>query len=325
MNVFLTGGTGFVGGALLQALLGRGAAVTALTRRSPSQENPSTPLLRWVEGDVTQPGAWTSQLADHDVVVHAAGRLGAFGISESEYHELHVEGTRRLMGAAAAAGVERILYVSSPGVLGPTADKPKSEDASYGPTNSYERSKAAAEKHVLEIASAGAPIVVVRPEFLYGPGDLHVLGLFRAVATKRFFFVNGGRSYCHPTFIDDGVRGMMLALEKGRAGEVYQVAGEKSVSFHQFIATMAEAMAVEVPRLSLPRPLVYAGASVLEIAGQMTGITPPLTRSAVDFFSTSYRFSWEKANKELGYRPQVSLVEGLQRTVAWYRENGYLS
>ncbi|MDJ0754498.1 MAG: NAD-dependent epimerase/dehydratase family protein [Ardenticatenaceae bacterium] len=325
MNVFLTGGTGFVGGALLQALLSQGAAVTALTRRSPSQVNPSTPLLRWVEGDVTQPGQWTSQLTDHEVVVHAAGRLGAFGISEAEYVELHVEGTRRLMEAAGEAGVSRILYVSSPGVLGPTVEKPKSEEAPYGPTNPYERSKAAAEKLVLEMASTGAPIIIVRPEFLYGPGDLHVLGLFQAVATKRFFFVNGGRSYCHPTFIEDGVRGMMLALENGRAGEIYQIAGEKSVTFHQFIAAMAEAMAVQVPRLSLPRPLVYAGAAVLEFAGQLTGITPPLTRSAVDFFSTSYRFSWAKANEELGYRPQVSLGDGLRRTVAWYRENGYLT
>lgn len=324
MTVFLTGGTGFVGGALLQALLNQGHQVTALARRLPDNGFEDRPGLRWVRGDITQDGPWPAAITGHDTVVHAAGRLGVFGVSEAAYNLLHVEGTRRVLYGAEAAGVKKILYVSSPGVLGSTDGPPQRETAPYQPTNPYERSKAQAEKLVRQRAATGVPVVIVRPEFMYGPGDLHVLGLFQAVHSGRFFLINGGRSTCHPTYIDDGVNGMLLALERGRPGEIYHIAGEAPVPFQDFIAEMARALKCRPPRLSLPRPLTLAAATVLEQLGRWTGITPPLTRSAVDFFSTSYRFSWEKARQELGYEPQVPLAIGLEKTVAWYRQNGYL-
>lgn len=324
MSIFLTGGTGFVGGALGRALTQRGENVTALARNISKQPAEAEWRPNWVVGDITKDGSWKEALSGHDTVVHAAGRLGAFGISEAAYNRLHVDGTRRLFEAAAACGVERILYISSPGVLGSTNGPPLTELAPYGPTNPYERSKAAAEKMVLEMAAAGLPVIVVRPEFLYGPGDLHVLGLFKAIESGRFFLINGGRSTCHPTFIDDGVRGMLLALDRGQPGEIYQIAGPAPVEFRHFVDGMAEALGSSRPKLSVPRSIALAGAAVLEQIGHWTGWRPPLTRSAVDFFSTSYRFSWAKAERELGYRPHTALPDGLRQTVAWYRQNGYL-
>ena len=323
MKIFLTGATGFVGGALSRALLARGDKVTALVRQPPPESGSWE--IRWVRGDLTADGSWLTALAGHDAVIHAAGRLGAFGISEKAYVQLHVEGTRRLLEAAGSAGVRRLLYVSSPGVLGPTRGSALTEEAPYRPTNRYERSKALAEKLVRKFAEHGLPVVIVRPEFLYGPGDLHVLGLFRAIQRGRFFLINGGRSSCHPTYIDDGVRGMLLALEKGGEGEIYQIAGESPVAMRDFSAEIAAALGREPSWMSLPRPIMVAGAAVLEQIGRVAGWTPPLTRSAVDFFSTSYRFSWQKARQELGYEPAITLEEGIRRTVAWYRQNGYLS
>ncbi len=324
MKVFLTGGTGFVGGALACALTRAGHQVIGLIRPNRGRPAPPPAGVTWVEGDVTRPESLRGCLDGCDWLVHAAGRLGAFGIPDAEYYRLHVLGTRHVLEEAAAGGVRRILVVSSPGVLGPTGGPPQDETAPYAPSNPYERSKAIAEKEALTFVERGLPLVIVRPEFLYGPGDHHVLGLFRAIQSGRFFLIDRGRSFCHPTFIEDGVRGMLLALETGAIGEIYQVAGETSLPMAAFTAAIARTLGRPVPRFLLPRGAAVTAANLFEQIGRLTGLTPPLTRSAVDFFSTSYRFSIEKARRELGYQPQVSLEEGLARTVAWYRENGLL-
>jgi nucleoside-diphosphate-sugar epimerase len=250
--------------------------------------------------------------------------LGQSGVPESAYHQLHVEGTRHLLQAAAEASVERILYISSPGVLGPINGKAAEESAPLAPGNPYERSKAAAEKVVLAFAGDGLPVVIVRPEFVYGPGDLHVLGLFKAVQRGIFFYIGGGQAVCHPTYIDDLVRGMELCLEKGRAGEIYHIVGPQSVTFQEYGQTIAAVLGVRKPRLRIPERLALAGAWFLEGSAKITGITPPHSRTGVAFFSENRHFSWEKARQELGYEPQVDLAAGVQRTADWYRQKNLL-
>ncbi|MGB1251023.1 MAG: NAD-dependent epimerase/dehydratase family protein [Candidatus Promineifilaceae bacterium] len=324
MRVAVTGATGFLGAALCRQLVADGHSVVAISRNALPQ--PGLPLdnLTLRSADVTQLSTLTTVFDGCDWVIHAAGRLGAFGISEDAYTQLHVNGTRNVLTAAHKAGALRILHVSSPGAVGPTVGTPKDESAKYEPSNRYERSKASAEKVALQLSEQGVPVIVVRPEFVYGPTDLHVLNLFRAVAGQRVPLINGGRSYCHPTYIDDAVEGMLLALINGRIGEIYQVAGEESIPMRAFLSQIADELGVPAPRLNAPRRLLKPLAEVAERVGTRTGITPPLTQSAVDFFSTSYRFSWAKAADELGYRPKTTLQNGIRQTVAWYRANGYL-
>jgi nucleoside-diphosphate-sugar epimerase len=227
-----------------------------------------------------------------------------------------------VLNAAVTAGVRRILYVSSPGVLGPIDGPEADETAPPAPSNAYERSKAAAEQLVCGMAAEGLPVIIARPEFLYGPGDTHVLGLFRAVQRGLFFYVGSGQNTCHPTYVDDAVAGLMACLEQGRPGQIYHLAGPRPVTFRELAESIAAALQVRPPRLRLPRPPAWWGAAVMEFAGKVTGLTPPLSRAGVAFFSENRRFSWQKAHRELGYTPQVDLPEGVARTVAWYREKG---
>ena len=157
MKIFLTGATGFVGGSLARALIGRGHTLTALFQPSSNRQRLAGLPINWVEGDVTRPETLTGLLDGQERVIHAAGRLGAFGISQEAYIDLHVGGTRNLLGEAVKAGAGRILYVSSPGVLGPSSDRPQEETAPYRPTNRYERSKALAEREALSFYEKGAP------------------------------------------------------------------------------------------------------------------------------------------------------------------------
>lgn len=324
-TIVITGATGFVGSALARALHGRGHEVVGLARATSDRSRLQDLDLRWIVGDVLEPRTLEDAFAGADVVIHAAGMLGQAGIDEAVYQRLHVDGTNHVLAAVERLPrPPRVLYVSSPGVLGPIDGPPADETAPYAPSNPYERSKAAAEQLVRVYAAQGLPVVITRPEFIYGPGDLHVLGLFTAVARGVFFYVGSGRNTCHPTYIDDAVDGMLRCLEHGRAGEIYHIAGPAPVTFRELATTIAAEIGVAPPRLAVPTAVAWTGALGLEALGRLLRRDVPLSRSGVAFFSENRRFSWQKARDELGYAPQYDLARGVQATVAWYRETGYL-
>jgi nucleoside-diphosphate-sugar epimerase len=325
LRIVITGVSGFVGGALARALVGEGRQVVGLVRPSSNTSHLSELDIVLVEGDVTDPQSLAALFQPGDWVIHAAGMLGQSGVPESSYHKLHVEGTRNVLTAVEKAGVGRVLYVSSPGVLGPIDGPAADESMAVAPSNPYERSKAAAEKAAQEFAAQGMTIVIARPEFIYGPGDAHVLGLFQAVQRGIFFYIGRGQAVCHPTFIDDAVRGMILCLEKGRPGQIYHITGPRPVTFEEYGRTVADALEVRRPWLRLPKFAGLIGAVMLEFLGKVLGFNPPLSRTGVDFFSENRRFSWQKANRELGYQPEVDLAEGVKRTVDYYRQQNLLS
>lgn len=323
-KIALTGATGFVGGALARALAGQGHEIVALARPFSSRAHLADLPITWVEGDVTDRESLRGKLDGAAWLIHAAGMLGQAGVPERAYFALHEQGTNNVLAEAETAGVGRILHVSSPGVLGPISGPPADETAPLAPSNPYERSKAAAEQVALVYARGGLPVVIARPEFIYGPGDLHVLGLFKAVGNGRFFTISGGHHTCHPTYIDDAVTGMLLALQQGRVGEIYHITGPEPVTFRELGATIAAALGVSAPTLNLPRPLAMAGATGLELMANILKKRPPLSRTGVAFFSESRRFSWQKAHNEFGYVPKYSLQCGVDVTVSWYRENGII-
>ncbi len=322
MKVVVTGATGFVGGALVRALLAEGHEVVGVKRPSSHQPNLQHPNLTWANADVTDPASLRGLFDRADWLIHAAGMLGQAGVPESAYFQLHEQGANNVLTEAEKASIARILYVSSPGVLGPISGPPADETAPLAPSNPYERSKAAAEMVAQVHARAGLPVIIARPEFIYGPTDLHVLGLFKAVRDGRFFTINGGQYHCHPTYIDDAVSGMLLALRNGRPGQIYHITGPKPVAFRVLGQTIAAALGVPPPRLSLPRWLAWLGAAGLEIGLGLVNKQPPLSRTGVAFFSEDRRFSWQKAHEELGYTPQFDLERGVAETVAWYRAKG---
>jgi nucleoside-diphosphate-sugar epimerase len=324
MRVFITGATGFIGGALARELVKQGSEVHALVR--PSADSSTLKQLRVTchVGDVTDPASLDG-FGGTDWIVHAAGRLGEPGVSEAEYHRVHADGTRNLLAAVQAIPrPPRVLYVSSPGVLGPVHGAPATEDAPRRPSNPYERSKSAGEVIAHEFVAQGLPVVLVRPEFVYGPGDRHVLKLFQAIQRGRFLYVDGGRHYCHPTFIDDAVAGMLLCMARGRPGEIYHVTGPRSVKFRELAEAISAALGVPPPKLSLPRWSVMAAAVASEAIAPMIARVPPISRTAVAFFSEDRSFSWKKTHDELDYVPKRDIAVGTTETVDWYRRHGWL-
>jgi dihydroflavonol-4-reductase len=324
LKVAITGASGFVGSSLTRYFAKNGHAVRAIVRQSSDISRILDLPVELIEADVTDPQSLRGVFNGQDLVVHAAGILGQAGISKSTYFVVNVQGSQNVFTAAKQAEVSLILHISSPGVLGPIVGEPADERTPIAPSNPYEESKAKAEDVACQFINDKQPIIIVRPEFIYGPGDLHVLRLFKAINRGIFIFINGGNNYCHPTYIDDALWGMLLALRKGRVGEIYHLTGQRPVSFRELANEIADGLEVRRPIFSTAKPIALAGADILERIGGFLGFEPPLSRSSVLFFSEDRQFSYQKAQEELGYTPKVSLSVGIRQTIAWYKEQDLL-
>lgn len=324
-RVFIIGATGFLGGALARALAQGGADVHALARPASDRSLLDGVPVTWHAGDITAPDTLNTGFAGAEWIIHAAGPLGRPNIATQVYHRVHVDGTRNVLTAVQTQSSRaKVLYLSSPGVLGPTTQEPAPEDAPLAPTNPYERSKAAGEQVARDFAARGLAVVIARPGFIYGPGDRHVLGLFRAIQRGQFFHIGSGCHLCQPTFIVDAVAGMLLCLARGREGEAYHITGPSLVTFRELGETIASALDVRPPWLCVPRWAAMMAATTLETGGRLVGRVAPLTRTGVAFFSEDRVFSTAKAGRELDYLPEYDLAAGVAHTVAWYRQQGWL-
>lgn len=327
-RILVTGGTGFLGSALVRALVARGDAVRVLVRPSSDLARLAGLEVETITGDVTQPETLPPAVDGVDTIYHLAGMLGQFGVSERAYHRLHVEGTCALLRACAGLPLKRFVHCSSPGMLGAVhrGDPPRDESAPHRPTSAYERSKSAAEKAALPLAAElGIPLVIARPEFVYGPGDRHVVGMFHAIQGGRFFYIGSGDCLCHPSYVDDVVAGLAAcATARARPLEAYHICGPRPITIRTLATAIAEALGVQPPRLHLPAWLVRSGAWGAELAARLLGTEPPLSLEGVRFFTESRAFSIEKAHRELGWVPQIDITEGARRAAAWYRAQGML-
>jgi nucleoside-diphosphate-sugar epimerase len=323
-RVLVTGATGFIGSHLVAALLARGSTVRALVRDERRAAGLDPRVERFL-GDLRVPGGLAGIERDVDAVVHAASLLGKWGTDEKLLHEVNVRGTLELLQRFAGTRLRRFVHISAGGVTGPVSATAAAEDHPCRPATAYERTKLLAERGVLELAARmRISASVARPTFTYGPGDPHKVALFRAVRSGRYVFIGGGTSVNHPVFIDDAVAGILLVLDRGRAGEVYLIGGERPVSKRELVDAIADALGVPRPRRNVPRWLAAAAAPVCELAGRTFRFEPILTRSRVMMMADNFGYSIRKAREELGYRPRTSLGEGIALTVRHYVAAGVL-
>jgi dihydroflavonol-4-reductase len=327
MKAFVVGATGFIGGHLVDALISRGIGVRILIR----DKNRAGPFeergIECLPGGIGDADVLREGTKDADFVFSAFGILGQWGIPERKYREVNVDGVQRLLASCREGKVRQFIHLSSAGVLGPVAaGQIADESFPYHPTNIYERSKVEAEKRVaMACREDNMRFTIIRPEFVYGPGDRHVLELFRAVRKRRFFLLGNGRSLLHPTYINYLISGIGLCLDNPRAmDKTFLITGEKACAVEELAGIIAGELSVALPRVRIPLLLARAAATTFETGAGIGRFKPPLTLAQVKFFSENRAFTWRKAHAELGFTPQVDLKEGVKRTVRWYFENGYL-
>jgi nucleoside-diphosphate-sugar epimerase len=325
VRVLVTGATGFTGGHLARTLAKRGYEVRALVRGDRPPVNEDAPI-EFVAGDLRDGASLRRAAAGVDVIYNIAALYRQAGLPDDVYRAVNAEAVGTIIDAAAAAGVRRVVHCSTVGVHGDIAHPPANEDAPLRPGDIYQETKLEGER-IARAASArtGVEVAIARPSGIHGPGDRRLLKLFRGVARRRFVILGNGRIFYHLTYIDDVVEGLRLCGEVPQAaGRTYIIAGAEARTLNEVTAITAEEAGVPPPRLHLPVWPVWIAGAACELVCAPLRIEPPLYRRRVEFFTKSRAFDISRARAELGFAPAVSLREGIRRTLAWYRQEGWL-
>ena len=328
-RILVTGGTGFLGQHLVGTLRQQKLPVRVLVRPKSKQQALATFGAELVVGDVLDPASLSAALKDVTVVFHLAGQLHMPGVTDEAYNQLHINGTYNLLKACLdVPSLRVIVHGSTTGVLGPTGYILATEDAfsTKGPSNAYEQSKARGEKLALDFAQQhNLPLIVVRPSLVYGPGDLHLLGWFRAIKRGYYRVVGSGDNLLHPIYIDDLIKGLLCCLHTSPGKErIYNLVGPKPVAIKELAAAIAQAMGCTLSRWHFPLPLARVAATLLENISGLPPTSLPLTQSRIDFMIENRAYCGKRAHTELGFIPNIDLETGLQQTVTWYRREGLL-
>jgi len=327
----VTGATGFTGGHLARMLASRGHQVRALVREATVARDPAKARdlsghgIEIVPGDITDERSLDAAMQDVDVVYNLAAVYREAGVSADAYRAVNAAGPGRVIEAAARARVPRVVHCSTVGVHGDVEHPPANEDAPLKPGDVYQETKLEGEATARAAGQrGGVQVVIARPTGIFGPGDRRLLKLFRGVV-RRMPILGSGQIYYHLTYIDDLVEGFRLCGEQpAAAGRTYILAGAEVTTLNELVRRIATAAAVKPPSLRLPVWPFWMAGAVCEAICVPLGIEPPIYRRRVDFYTKSRAFDISRARRELGYAPQVSLDEGLQRTIAWYRQHGWL-
>jgi nucleoside-diphosphate-sugar epimerase len=322
MRAFVTGASGFIGSHLVRALKAKGWDVRAFVHRTPLAEIRGVTA---VSGDILDEPALEKAMAGVDVVFHLAAAVGSIVLDPRAFQLVNINGTEAVLAAAGRAGVGRVVHFSSIGVLGAVkAGVVADEDHPAAPRTWYDRTKFAAEAAVRRAVTGGLAVVIVRPGWVYGPGDRRTFKFIRAICRRRSALIAGAPGRQTPVYIDDLIAGVLLAAEKGRPGAVYHLAGDEVMTPEAMTAIVAAACGVVGPRLKLPRGLAVAAAFILEKTFGWVKKETPLNRGKLSFFLDPKAMSSARAKKELGFAPATDFSKGIVRAIAWYRENGWL-
>jgi NAD+-dependent farnesol dehydrogenase len=327
MKILVTGGTGFLGRRIVSELAPR-HALRLLVRRGSSRERfPAG--VEFAEGDVTDRSSLVRAITGCDAVIHAAALVKILAPRE-QFDRINVGGLQTVLAAAEAAGsVERVLYVSSFMALGPTEGGPggmldetaEARDRVW--INDYERTKTLSDRMARKAIAAGAPLDVVYPGVIYGPGEMtegnivvrHVLDLIHG---RLPGLIGRPERRWNYVYVDDVARGVALVFEKPSPGGRYMLGGE-NVTQGDFYATVGRLTGAKIPNLRFPDPLAKAAGAAQKAWAGLRGTTPQLTPDLVDVYKHDWAYDSSRAEKELGYRWRP-FAEGLASTVAWLKD-----
>jgi len=330
MKVLVTGARGFIGSHLVEALNKSGYSVKALIR--PSGRKNFSPFLQdnnveITYGDITNVKEVKNAVTDVNTVFHLAALLGTWKMPESEYYRVNAIGTNILLEQSLKANVDYFLFLSTTGVMGRLRDLPGNINSPCYPASWYEKSKYQAELKIRDaIRKKNFNATIIRATHVYGPGDKNTLKLFQMIKLLKVFPLVGGGNFFQPLHVKDLVRALIFCMEKQDATskKLYLIAGDEIITFKEFVRMSAKKMHTRIVTLDVPLRLAWLLSNISEGIGTIVHHEPPLTRSRVEFFGRSHVYGARKIQRETGFRPHIDMITGLDETIGWYKEKGWL-
>jgi len=316
-TAFVTGGSGFIGGRLIERLVREGWRVRALARSNSSAAKVSALGAEPVPGDLADRTGMRAGADGCEYSLHAAAHLGEWG-TRAEFVRDNVDGTRNALEGSREARVRRFVHVGTEAAL--LAGHPLvnvNEDAPLRPDSKalYPATKAIAEQAVRAANADGFETVVVRPRLVWGPGDTTIVqSLADAIEHKRFAWIGGGRHLTATTHVDNTVEGLVLGATRARPGGVYFVTDGEAVVFREFITALLRAHGVEPPDRNMPASVARLAAGASEGIWKTLRLksTPPVTRLAYWLSAQECTIDISRARSELGYEPVITRETGLE-------------
>jgi nucleoside-diphosphate-sugar epimerase len=316
--LLVTGGTGFVGGHLLEKLSASGETARCLVRRKLAR--PLPPGMEPALADLATGEGLDEALRGVDAVIHLAGVTKA--LRPSDYEAGNVRAAETL-ARAAAGRVERFVHVSSLAAAGPGVML--QEDAEPRPVSLYGRSKLAGERAVRALLPEA---VIVRPPVVYGPRDTDVFQVLKSIAKGVSLEIGGGERWFSAIYVKDLADGLMAAARRPAApGRVYYMAGEKAISWSEMAREAARIMGHGPPRtVRIPYAVAYGVGACAEVWSRLTGSPGIVTRDKIrEARWQSWTCDVHRAANELGFQAKTTFQAGLAETLAWYKESGWLT
>ena len=326
MKVLVTGATGFVGGAVARALVRAGAEVRVMARTESDFRNLQGLDVERVAADLRDPASLRHALTGCRQLYHVAAHYALWAKDPSIFYEVNVTGTRNLLEAARAVGIERTVYCSTIGAIGlpprgglGTEETPVSLDQMAG---HYKRSKYLAEQEALKLAKEGLPVVIVNPSAPVGAGDVKPTPTGQVIVDfmrgRMPAYIETGMNLID---VDDVAAGHLLAMQKGRLGERY-ILGNKNLLLRELFEVLSRLTGVPAPRIKLPRLAILPLAYLNQWLANLTGRSPRIPLEGVRMAKYKMHYDCTKAIRELGL-PQTPVEVALEKAVRWFRNHKY--
>lgn len=329
MKVLITGGSGFVGSAVVRKLIFRGHDVRVLVRHSSPLGNLEGLDVELAFGDLIEPQSVQQAMTGCEAVIHVAADYRIWVPQADKMFRANVDGTQNVLDGAIAAGIRRLVYTSSVATLGlPKGECAANEDTPVETTDligPYKTSKYVADKLVTKSAGGSAmEIVIVHPSTPIGPRDIRPTPtgkiVIEAASGRMPAFVDTGLNIVH---VDDVAEGHALALERGLPGRRYILGGE-NMTLAEILRAIAEIVHQKAPKVRIPHGAVMPIAAIAEAWGHLTGKEPFVTRDGVKLARKRMFYSSDRAVCELGYRPRPAR-EALGDAIDWFKQHGYVA
>lgn len=321
MKVLVTGGGGFLGGAIVRKLIARNVRVRSFSRgRYPELEALG---VEHAQGDLAERDAVIDAARGCDAVIHTAAKAGVWGPDE-EYARANVVGTENVLAACRALGISRLVYTSTPSVVHPGGDLEGGDESlpyATQPKTAYQATKIEAEKKVLAAAREGLAVVALRPHLVWGPGDPHLVPrIIERGRSGRIALPGGGHKKIDAVYVDNAADAHIAALERlepnaACAGRAYFITNGEPWPLRDVVLGILRAAGIEPRVVPIPPSIALLAGAALEKAFRLAKIErePPLTRFVAEQLSTAHFFDIAAARRDLGWSPAVSMEEGFQR------------
>jgi len=321
MTLLITGATGFIGNHLVKALCERKYNCRCLVRNlNKAQELfKNCEGIEFVIGDITNSVSLQNIERNADIVIHLAALLEDFRRVHTDIWNINFSGTVNLLKNLNK--IRRFIFCSTPGVQG-LGYKYAKEDFPYNARGIYEESKAEAEKIIIQICNQkGIEWCILRPDFVYGPGDLRRLPFYKMIAKRKVYIIGDGQSCISPTYVEDVVQAFVKCINSENAtNNIFNISGN-SITVEGYLTTIANTFATSLPKTRVPLFFSLAAASVSEsIYDHILKKEPPITKRRIDFLTKNHSTDNQKAHVLLNFTPEYSLEKGLRKTIAWYKK-----